>query len=307
MIRKRHFLILAIVALLFTACATGAEEAGAPAAEPDMLVEEEMAEEAPARAADAAGEGARSTGAPAAQVDVQEQLIIRTGRLDIVVEETEETLDAIIDLANDSGGWVVSSSLFGSDGTKSGQATIRVPVDQFDAIMNQIEEMALRVNRSSTSGEDVTEEYVDLSARLQNLEATAERVRGFLDDARDVEDALAVNQELSRLESEIESLKGRLQYLEQSAAFSTIEISLTPDELSQPLEVGGWRAGGVVRNAVEALISALQGLATIAIWLVVVFLPLLLIVIVPIALIVYLVRRWYYGRRRQEETTPAES
>ncbi len=306
MIRKQHFLILAIVALLFTACATGAEEASAPAAADRAQAVES---EAPMEQMDgeAGEETAVSGSSPAAQVDVQEQLIIRTGRLDIVVEETEETLDAIIDLANDSGGWVVSSSLFGSDGAKSGQATIRVPVDQFDAIMNQIEGMALRVNRSSTSGEDVTEEYVDLSARLQNLEATAERVRGFLDDARDVEDALAVNRELSRLESEIESLKGRLQYLEQSAAFSTIEISLTPDELSQPLEVGGWRAGGVVRNAVEALISALQGLATIAIWLVVVFLPILLIVIAPVALLVYLVRRWYYGRRTQETTTPAES
>jgi len=302
MIRKRHLLIILILTLLFTACATGGEDfASAPAAEP--AVEEEAMAEAPERsAADAAGEGAFSTNAQAAQVDVQEQLIIRTGRLDIIVEETEDTMDAIIALANESGGWVVSSSLFGSDGAKSGQATIRVPVDQFDAIMNQIEGMALRVDRSSTTGEDVTEEYVDLSARLQNLEATADRVRGFLDDARDVEDALAVNQELSRLESEIESLKGRLQYLEQSAAFSTIEISLTPDELSQPLEVGGWRAGGVVRNAVEALISALQGLATIAIWLVVVLLPLLLIVLVPIAVLFFLIRRWR-RRRRQQATT----
>lgn len=304
MIRQRHLLILTILALLLVACGAAASEnegfAGAPAAEPAPAVERETMEEAE----EVTSQDAFSASDGAAQVEVQEQLIIRTGRLDIVVEETEETLDDIIDLANDSGGWIVSSSLFGADGAKSGQATIRVPVDQFDAIMNQIEGMALRVERSSTTGQDVTEEYVDLSARLQNLEATAERVRGFLDDARDVEDALAVNQELSRLESEIESLKGRLQYLEQSAAFSTIEITLTPDELSQPLEVGGWRVGGVVRDAVEALISALQGVATIAIWLVLVFLPLLLIVLLPIALFVYLVRRW---RRRRRATTTSES
>jgi len=305
MIRKRHLLIIVILALIFTSCATGGEDfAGEPAAEPARALETEaMAEEAADQ--DTSSVAGASAG-PAAQVDVQEQLIIRTGRLDIVVEETDVTMDAIINLANESGGWVVSSSLFGSDGAKSGAVTIRVPVDQFDSIMNQVEEMALRVDRSSTTGEDVTEEYVDVSARLQNLEATAERVRGFLDDARDVEDALAVNQELSRLESEIESLKGRLQYLEQSAAFSTIEISLTPDELSQPLEVGGWRVGGVVRDAVEALITALQGLATIAIWLVVVLLPLLLIVILPIAVLIYLIRRWR-RRRRQASTTPADS
>lgn len=303
MIRQRHLLILTILALLLVACGGAADDfAGAPAAEPADAVERETT----AQMEEAASEGAAFDSDRANQVEVQEQLIIRTGRLDIVVEETEETLDDIIDLANDSGGWVVSSSLFGADGAKSGQATIRVPVEQFDAIMNQIEGMALRVERSSTTGKDVTEEYVDLSARLQNLEATAERVRGFLDEARDVEDALAVNQELSRLESEIESMKGRLQYLEQSAAFSTIEVSLTPDELSQPLEVGGWRVGGVLRDAVEALITGLQGVATIAIWLVVVFLPLLLIVILPIGVLVYLVRRWRRGRR-QEAAAPADS
>lgn len=302
MIRKRHLLIIVLLALVFTACAVGGNDfASAPAAEPARDLEAEAMEEM----VEAGGE-TTTVSRPGAQVEVQEQLIIRTGRLDIVVEETEETMDAIIALANESGGWVVSSSLFGSDGAKSGAATIRVPVDRFDGVINQIEGMALRVSRSSTTGEDVTEEYVDLSARLQNLEATAERVRGFLDDAQDVEEALAVNQELSRLESEIESLKGRLQYLEQSAAYSTIEISLTPDELSQPLEVGGWRVGGVVRNAVEALVSALQGLATVAIWLVVVLLPLLLIVIVPIAVVIILIRRWR-RRRRQQGTTPAES
>jgi acyl-CoA synthetase (NDP forming) len=60
-----------------------------------------------------------------------------------------------------------------------------------------------------------------------------------LDEARNVEEALAVNQELSRLESDIEVIKGRMQYLSQSAAFSTLAIDVTPDELNQPLDVGG--------------------------------------------------------------------
>jgi hypothetical protein len=112
-----------------------------------------------------------------------------------------------------------------------------------------------------------------------------------------VEEALAVNAELSRLEGEIESLKGRLQYLNQSATFSTITVNITPDELSQPLEVGGWRPTGVFRDAVEALVSALQGLATVVIWIVVVLLPLALIVLVPLGLVVTFV--WRRLRRRE--------
>lgn len=285
---------LAVVVLLLAACA-GELQQERPAAEPpstasDMAVEEVAEAEA----------GAAASSDPAAQVDVQEQLIIRTGDLEIVVADTEETLDAIVQLAEDSGGWVVSSRIFQSGQAKSGDVTIRVPVEQFDEAINQIEEMALDVERVSTSGEDVTEEYVDLQARLRNKEATAERVRGFLEEAQDVEEALAVDDRLSRLEGEIESLRGRIQYLEQSAAFSTINVSLTPDELSQPIEVGEWRLTGVLRDAIGALVTALQGLATIAIWVAIVLLPLALLIIVPLWILFTLVRRW-----RRRRATPA--
>lgn len=231
---------------------------------------------------------------------VQEQLIIRTGDMEIIVEDTEEAIEGITARTIDAGGWVVNSNVFQNGEAKSGSMTVRVPVAQFESVMGQIESLSAEVVRSTTSGEDVTEEYVDRQARLQNLEATADRVRGFLEDADDVEEALAVNAELSRLESEIEAIRGRIQYLEQSAAFSTIRVEITPDALAQPIEVGGWRATGVVRDAVRALISALQGLATIAIWVVVVLLPLALIVLVPLAIIFLFVRR----RRRGATGTP---
>jgi hypothetical protein len=233
---------------------------------------------------------------------VQEQLIIRAGEVDIVVEDTEAAIDEIARRAAAAGGWVVSSNVFQTGEAKSGSLTIRVPVDQFDEIMNQIESMALELINSSTSGDDVTEEFVDRQARLENLEATAARVRSFLEEADNVEEALAVNAELSHLEGEIEAIRGRIQYLEQSAAFSTISVRITPDALSQPIEVGGWRPAGVTRDAVEALITALQGLATIAIWIVVVLLPLALLVLIPIWVIYQIIRR----RRRASSSPVAE-
>jgi hypothetical protein len=220
--------------------------------------------------------------------------------MEIIVEDTEAAIDVITTRTTDAGGWVVSSNVFQNGEAKSGSMTVRVPVAQFEAVMGQIESMAVEVVRSSTSGEDVTEEYVDRQARLENLEATADRVRGFLEDADDVEEALAVNAELSRLESEIEAMRGRIQYLEQSAAFSTIRVEITPDALTQPIEVGGWRATGVARDAVRALISALQGLATIAIWVVIVLLPLALTVLLPLAIIITLVRRRRQGAVQTE-------
>ena len=179
--------------------------------------------------------------------------------------------------------------------------TVRIPAEGFQSFIDAVQLMSVEVTRISTSGQDVTEEYVDLSSRLSNLEATASRVRNFLDEAKDVEEALAVNQELSRLEGEIEVIKGRMKYLEQSAAFSTVSIELTPDILSQPIEVGGWQPQGVAKAALETLISALQTLVDIAIWFIIFILPVLLIISIPILLLIFIIRRWRRRRKARAE------
>lgn len=221
-----------------------------------------------------------------------QRLIIRNGNLDVLVVDTEATLAQISALAEGLEGWVVSSSTSRYLTSKQGYITIRVPSTQFETVMNQIKDMSVEVRSESSSGQDVTEEYVDLASRLGNLEATAARVRGFLEETQNVEEALAVNVELSRLEGDIEVIKGRMQYLSQSAAFSTISVSITPDIVSQPIEVSGWRPQGVFREAIDALIEALQGLGTFLIWVAVYILPLFILVVLPAYFIGRRVWRW---------------
>ncbi|MFQ5398020.1 MAG: DUF4349 domain-containing protein [Anaerolineae bacterium] len=301
--KKTPFLFL-VISILFAACGGAAESQlvaapgealSAPAAEPffDSGADFEVVAE------EAGGSSFRSVTETSAtvldQAPVQERLIIRTGNLAIVVEDTEETIQAITQLVEENGGWVVSSSVYQFNSTaKTGEITVRIPAEGFNSAVEAIKGMALEVTSESSSGEDVTDEYVDLNSRLANLEATAARVRNFLDESKNVEEALAVNAELSRLESEIEVIKGRMQYLSQSAAFSTLTISLTPDELSQPIEVGGWRPQGVARDAIEALITAVQTLASFLIWVVIFLLPLLLLILVPL----WFVIRFWRKRRR---------
>ena len=139
-----------------------------------------------------------------------------------------------------------------------------------------------------------------------NLEATADRVRNFLDESKTVEEALEVNRELSRLEGEIEAMKGRLQYLDSSAAFSLVSIDLTPDVLSQPLEVGGWQPQGVARSALETLIATLQTLVDVAIWFIIYVLPLVLIVAIPTWLVIRFFRRRRAAARTETVEAPSE-
>jgi len=307
MIWKKTLSLVALLSLIFVACASRANEStaeSAPSFDGDAFGGETASLEAPMEEA-AEAPAPASQAAFNAQDIPQERLIIRTGNLDLVVEDTEAAMATIARMAEENGGWVVNSNVFQYDeNAKTGDITIRVPASGFNSAIEALKGLAVEVTSESTTGQDVTEEYVDLSARLENLEATADRVRAFLDETRNVEEALAVNQELSRLEGEIEAMKGRLQYLSQSAAFSTITVRLTPDVLAQPIEVGGWRPEGVVRDAILALVNTLQVIATTLIWLAIYVLPVLLIIGIPLWLLFRLVRR--QRRRRQAAAVASE-
>jgi hypothetical protein len=290
--------------LLLAACANAgrSEEATAPQAAPGQPpVVGRAADGDFAFAVEAAAE---PSAANSVQGLPQERLIIRTADLSVVVPDTDEAMATITQMVEANGGWIVSSNVYQySDNAKTGSLTARVPTEGFNSAIDAIKGLAVRVTNESRAGQDVTEEYVDLGARLGNLEATAERVRAFLDEADDVEGALAVNQELSRLEGEIEVIKGRMQYLSQSASFSTITVNLTPDALSQPLTVGGWEPQGIAREAIKALVSTLQGVAAFLIWALIYPLPLALLFGIPLWLVVRFVRR----RRRRPNIAPTQS
>lgn len=297
--KRRPIILFVLILLALAVAACGgratesiAEESFAGSAAPEMPAAEP--------AADAAFfESGEFDTATANQLPAgQERLIIRTADMSIVAANTEEALARIAEMADSSGGWVVGSNVFqSSDTSMTGYIEIRVPAEGFQSVLDAIAGLSVEVTNLSTSGQDVTEEFVDLDARLVNLEATAARLRTFLDEARNVEEALAVNVELSRVEGEIESIKGRMQYLEQSSAFSSITVNVTPDELAQPIEVAGWQPQGVAKQAVEALISALQVIINAVIWLVIFALPVLLVIAIPIALVIWIIRRL---RRREQ-------
>ncbi|MBI4284751.1 MAG: DUF4349 domain-containing protein, partial [Chloroflexi bacterium] len=113
-----------------------------------------------------------------------------------------------------------------------GNITIRVPAGDFGNIMTAIGNLSVEVVSSTTSSKDVTEEYVDLTARLKNLEATEAQLLRILEKAEKVDEILNVQRELSRTRSDIEQTKARMQYLERTSATSLINVSLEQARLS---------------------------------------------------------------------------
>ena len=223
------------------------------------------------------------------------RLIIKNGEMNLLVANTDRAIDQVTDIAVNSGGYIVSSRTWFDGEFKFATLTMGVPVDQFEAVQRQLRAIAVTVLSDTASGQDVSEEYVDLQSRLTNLEATAARVREFLAQAKTVEEALKVNAQLSELESEIEQVKGRMNYLKDRAAFSTIVVNLepqrpTPTPTPTPTPAA-WVPGKTVEAATSTLGSLLRTLGDMLIWLVVVVGPFA----VPAAIVGVIVVR---GRRK---------
>ena len=172
-----------------------------------------------------------SSGSGADQQWDTERMIVRTGDVWLVVNDVPVVIDQITGMAEGFGGWGVSSRVWKEGERLVGSIAIRVPAEHFDDAMRALRGMAVEVNSESTSSRDVTEEYVDLSAKLQNLEATEEQLVRIMAKAETVEDILHVQRELSTTRGDIEQTKGRMQYLERTSAMSIIDIRLEQSSL----------------------------------------------------------------------------
>ena len=304
--------LITIVIVLLTACGGAAateapvysyEEPAAPAPmEPAPLA---PAAEAPAPAedqsksvSDEAGPVYEIAGQSGENVIVQNtnRKIIKNADMRLLVKDTDIAIDRSTQIVTDLGGYIVSSRTWYQDyygnNLRYATITIGVPVDQFERALQRFRDLAIRVLDENASGEDVTDQYVDLQSQLQNLEATRARIQEFLKDAKTVDEALRINQQLSDIEGQIEQIKGRMNYLADRASFSTITINFepefpiltptptptitstfTPRPTSTPVP---WKPGETFSSAKKALTISYQGIINLLIWVIVVVLPILL-------------------------------
>lgn len=237
---------------------------------------------------------------------ITERLIIREGNITVAVENTLDVRDKIDDIVAElaaDGAYVVTSSESGRGENRQPyiNMVIRVPVDNFASVMDQIAEMGIRVDERWENAQDVTDEYVDLEGRIEALEISIERLHTLMRDAAFTEDLLYAEEQLSRREAELEGLQGRLNYLAQSAALSRINIGISPYELSEPIDTS-WKPAETFRRAVENLIDSLQGFADFMIVFLVAVAPWLIFFGLIIWGVVAIVRR----RRAKKKAAQGE-
>ncbi len=195
----------------------GEEDASAAYAPGLPEEEEERAPGKEERAAEATSDS---------DIDIPDRLVVRNGSMEVVVDDVNEAARDLGEIAGTFGGHVVSSSVYEDEGRTFGSVVIRVDADSFDSALEAIRALAVEVIRENTSSRDVTEEYVDLTARLRNLERTEAQLLELMEQAESVEVVLEVQRELTNVRGQIEQLQGRIRYLEQTSATSLIEVYL---------------------------------------------------------------------------------
>lgn len=269
----------------------------APAAEPASGAPEAEKSTLPEVAVYDTGAAVQALAAP--------RMVIKNAEVRLLVADTDAAIDRATQVVGDVGGYIISSRIWYADyygqNLKYATITIGVPVDQFETALRRLRGLAVRVVDENASGEDVTDQYVDLESQLINLEATRDRIKSFLEDAKTVDEALRINQQLSEIERQIEEIKGRMNYLNDRSSFSTITINLepefpeiTPTPTATPMPTATpepWKPGETFDNAKKTVVSAYQGITEFLIWFFVVIVPIL----APPALILWLV--WRFTRR----------
>jgi hypothetical protein len=306
--------ILLIASVALAACGVSA---AAPTAPPFALEKQLATSVAAAPAVPRAAGGQSYASSDTANTAAQNQspvsadrLVIQNADLSIVVADVSARVKAIQDMATSMGGFVVSANIYqvqATDGSQVPQAqiTVRVPQQQLNTALDLIKQNTVEVKNETRSGQDVTDQYVDLQSRLTAKQAAEDQLVKIMQNATKTQDVLDVYAQLQQVQSDIEVLKGQIKYMEQSAALSAISVTIIAEATVKPIQVGGWKPVGVARDAIQSLVDFEQGFANFLIVAVLFILPMLITIGVPLVL-AFLLLRWILRKTRKPRVQAAD-
>lgn len=242
--------------LLFTGCAAQDKTAASHNASADSgEAGGSFTEETESIAEDTATDNAAGieTAGDASGVLDENRKIIRTAYLDAETTEFDETAAAIEKCVAEAGGYIASRSVSMRDG-QYGEYTCRIPADGYDAFLTAVSGSANITHREEGT-EDVTEQYVDIEARLKSLEAQQERLYTLLETAGDLENLIAVQNQLTEVQYQLEAYAGKQRVLQNQVAYATVTVSLSEVVTYTPVEPD---FGARIQNAFFDMCSTVQ-------------------------------------------------
>lgn len=208
--------------------------------------------------------------APGRTVDVPDAVpetstperVVKSGELSIAVSggDIQQAYLKAGAIARELGGYIASSST--STGSRGNTASIvvKIPVERFEEMTERASALG-EIRSMSASGEDVSTQFVDLEARLRNLEAQRDQILTLMSQAKSVQETITIQDRLFSVTEQIERIKGQRKTLESKTAYSTLNITLS--QASAPLAGEGWGTGKALSRASHAFVDTLNGFIVI--------------------------------------------
>lgn len=306
--------LFVLSALIFSSASCSSvmdsQPANTSAAQPVTTKEGIVAEApaaAPARAAVAARESAglvefkqvslnESEKAEETSVAAVDRKIIRNADLTMEVASTTDTQHRIVSIAESHGGFVVTSEAKQRDSTEPAKRTldikliVRIPENQFGSALDQIRGLTSNLTEEKVSGQDVTEEFIDLEARIRTQKALEQQFLQIMRQTGKIVDALEVQRQIAEVRSDIERLEGRKRFLENRSSLSTITVNIVAPKPGVVVPTTGFRAS--VSEAVSDSVDVGSGIVLFFVRFAIVMIPIALFLLLPGGLILrYFIRR----------------
>jgi SepF-like predicted cell division protein (DUF552 family) len=217
-------------------------------------------------------------GAPRPTAVTLGRRVVRTATLELESADPNRLVQELTSAVSAAGGFVATSDLRRDEqGVVRGTVTVRVPSEELDATLDDLEELADNAPVRRIDERDVTVESADVEAQLDNLTAYETELRALLADVRETttrpEDLLTVFERIRQVRAEIDQLQGRLAVLSDQVSLATITVTITPTSTAVPVTDPTWEPASTAREALTAAARALSGIADAAIWIALAVLP----------------------------------
>lgn len=161
---------------------------------------------------------------PKASVKITDRKIIKNGNIQFETNDIAATRKQVIKIVSDVKGYVSQDNTTNYDNKTEIRIQVRIPAASFDQVMNNVSENASLIESKNVNAQDVTEEFIDIEARIKTKKELENRYLSLLNKANSVTEILSIEKEIGALRAEIESIEGRLKYLNDNVAFSTLDI-----------------------------------------------------------------------------------
>jgi hypothetical protein len=214
-----------------------------------------------------------------------------------LVPDVTDTRHTIVPSAHSAGGYMVNSNTNNPEEAPTATVIVRVPSNKLEETLSSYRAMGVKVVNENLVGTDVTDQYVDIDARIEQLENTKAKLEEILDRATSISDITNLTQQILSYQSQIDSYKGQQDALQKNANLAKLTVYLSTDEIALPYTPSEtFRPSVIFKLAVRSMVTSLRGLAEWAIWI-----GVYAVIWMPLLSVYVLLTRWWKKRTLNEK------